>query len=154
MSIIKRLEGNIENVFYHFGSNEFSRMEKKGNVFMSSPGTYSQMTEDVNGEVSIDEEFLVEVDFGVRADHSARWVLVDVLPYLHRRFSRLTQFCYDALKATRPSSINVLYHCSKDNFCYYTVDPDDLEQWMDAAEHYLKYVICQTINAFDKEEDL
>jgi hypothetical protein len=154
MTIVKKFNGKIGNVVYHPGAREVFQGVKKGEVLKSSSGAYQQSLGNGNGEVIISAEFLVEVDLGVRDDHPERWVLVNVMPDLHRRWPRLTKRRQSALKVKKPANIGVIYHCSNDNHCYYTADSADVEQWLDAAEHYLKYGIGQTTDALDQGEDL
>ncbi len=137
MTIAKRFSGKVRNV-----------------VLKSSPGAYRQSLGNGNGEVIFSAEFLVEVDLGVRDEHPDRWELVNVMPEIHRRWPRLTKRLQEALKATKPTHLNVTYHGSNDNQCFYTVDSADLENWLDAAEHYLKYGAGQVIDVLDHGEDL
>lgn len=153
MTIVNRFNGKVGHVVYHPGGREVFQGVKKGEVPKSEPGVHRQSLGNGNGEAIFSAEFLVEVDLGVRDEHPERWVLVNVMPDVHRRWPRLTKRRQDALKATKPTRLSVTYHCANDNECYYTIDSTDLERWLDAADHRLKYGVSQKVDVLDQGED-
>lgn len=154
MTIVNRFNGKVGHVVYHPGGREVFQGVKKGEVPKSSPGAHRQRLGNGNGEVIFSAEFLVEVDLGVRDEHPDRWVLVNVMSEIHRRWPRLTKRRQEALKSTKPTKLRVNYHCSNDNECFYTADESDLEKWLDDAEHCLKYGVGQKTDVLDQGEDL
>jgi|GEM_PF-6359649 len=135
---VQKFRAIIQDCIYVPGSFQIVQHVKKGRKPQSSRGVIGRSRGHGNGEVIEPSQFLLAVDLGVQEAPWEQYPAINIMPELHVKWERLTERRQEALLATQPIYLEVEGRRSNGGNYYYTVDQELINQWVEAAELWLR----------------
>lgn len=140
--LVQKFKALVQDCNYLPGSFQIVQHVKKGKKPQSSRGVIGRSRGYGNGEVIEPAKFLLAVDIGVQDDPWEQYPpAIDIIQDLHIKWARLTDRRQEALLATQPIYLEVEGHRSQNGNHYYTVSQESVNNWVGAAELWLRQYI-------------